>query len=132
MTDETYTTGTGQVLVNIHPERPDCREHGCVIHAPSDHYTSHLPTHWRDDRGLMERMCSHGVGHPDPDDLNFIRRTRGDKVASAEAVHGCDGCCMDPAEWIRLLEDFHAEPTDPTPMTGGVIMTTCPYCGETF
>ncbi|WP_169807239.1 hypothetical protein [Herbidospora cretacea] len=48
---------------------------------------------WRSDRGLMERLCRHGVGHPDPDDIDRKRRARGDDFAWAEAVHGCDGCC---------------------------------------
>jgi hypothetical protein len=30
---------------------------------------------------MMERTCRHGVGHPDPDDLN------------PDTIHGCDGCC---------------------------------------
>lgn len=43
---------------------------------------------WRSDRGIMERICRHGVGHPDPDDPAL----KG-KDGWAEAVHGCDGCC---------------------------------------
>lgn len=52
-------------------------------------------THWRDDRKLMERICPHGVGHPDPDDIAFKRRVLGDKFANLEAIHGCDGCCCE-------------------------------------
>jgi hypothetical protein len=51
---------------------------------------------WRYDRGLMERICPHGVGHPDPDHLDHVRRLRGDKAAVTESVHGCDGCCAPP------------------------------------
>ena len=47
--------------------------------------------HWRFDRSIMERVCPHGVGHPDPDDLSF-RAIHGDQ----DATHGCDGCCTDP------------------------------------
>lgn len=50
-------------------------------------------TLWRDDRALMERLCPHGVGHPDPDDIEFKRRVLGVKRAKTEAIHGCDGCC---------------------------------------
>lgn len=46
------------------------------------------PQNWRSDRGIMERICEHGVGHPDPDDPKA-----GNKY---EAVHGCDGCCARP------------------------------------
>jgi len=44
------------------------------------------PQNWRGDRGLMERVCPHGIGHPDPDDFKS-----NDKY---ESVHGCDGCCQ--------------------------------------
>ena len=40
------------------------------------------PQHFRDDRGIMERICPHGVGHPDPDDY-----------LAGDGMHGCDGCC---------------------------------------
>jgi hypothetical protein len=88
----TYVTGTGQKIVNTH-DPVLCEGRACVIHNPSAHYMADFPTHWRADRGIMERICPHGVGHPDPDDMAFIRSTRGDDAASAEGVHGCDGCC---------------------------------------
>ena len=77
----------------VHAEKPDCHEHNCVIHNPSKHSMNQFPLHWRGDRGLMERICPHGIGHPDPDDLAFKERTRGKDHASAESIHGCDGCC---------------------------------------
>lgn len=70
-----------------------CEGHPCCIHNPSDHIMKDWRQHWRGDRGLMERLCPHGIGHPDPDDLDFKRRVRGDVVAGWEGVHGCDGCC---------------------------------------
>ncbi len=88
----TYTTGTGQTIVRVHPATPDCAK-GCVIHSPSAHSMRDFPTHWREDRGLMERICPHGIGHPDPDQLAFIARTQGINEARWESVHGCDGCC---------------------------------------
>ncbi len=87
---ETYETGTGQLL-QVHA-REDCSGR-CPIHAPSNHSLRTVPTHWRDDRGLMERICEHGIGHPDPDDLYF-RVTHGEGVEGA-GVHGCDGCCRE-------------------------------------
>lgn len=82
-----YTTGTGQLLVNVHaPEA--CEGRHCVIHNPSDHPMRDFPTHFREDRQIMERICPHGIGHPDPDDAAF-RASRGDD----DTVHGCDGCC---------------------------------------
>lgn len=86
----TYRTGTGQFL-QTHEEDPDCAALGCAIHHPTD--TTGFPTHWRGDRGIMERICPHGVGHPDRDGLAYIARTHGDERAAWESIHGCDGCC---------------------------------------
>jgi hypothetical protein len=88
---EWYQTGTGQT-VSVHTE-DKCEGEHCCIHNPSDHHMKDWPTLWRDDRKLMERICEHGVGHPDPDDLAFKERMFGKKVAETEAIHGCDGCC---------------------------------------
>lgn len=85
-----YVTGTGQVLTHIHDESA-CAGESCVIHNPSDHSMRAFPTLWRADRGIMERLCPHGVGHPDPDDQAFITRRRGPD--HGEDIHGCDGCC---------------------------------------
>lgn len=79
-----------------HPETA-CEGQTCSIHNPSDHSMKHFPQHWRNDRNLMERLCPHGVGHPDPDDLDYKRRTRGDEFAGYEGIHGCDGCCAEVA-----------------------------------
>jgi hypothetical protein len=86
-----YVPGTGgRVLGNVH-EASLCAGRGCVVHHPSDHSMRSFPTSWRHS-GLfdvkpphMERICPHGVGHPDPDDLAF--------QGGAIATHGCDGCC---------------------------------------
>lgn len=77
----------------IHHNQADCAGEHCCIHNPSDHKMRDWPLHWRADRGLMERICPHGVGHPDPDDIAHKRRLYGDDYADAAAVHGCDGCC---------------------------------------
>jgi hypothetical protein len=85
-----YVTGDGRTLVGIHPVTDTCFQRGCVIHNPTEHAMRDLPTHWRDDRGIMERTCPHGVGHPDPDDLAFQEECHPHRAAG---VHGCDGCC---------------------------------------
>lgn len=86
-----YVTGTGQVLVNVHERHADCDLHGCVIHNPSADAEAIGPTHWRQDRQMMERICEHGVGHPDPDGQRWAERTFGPD--EWRGVHGCDGCC---------------------------------------
>jgi hypothetical protein len=84
--------GAGQMLTNVH-DRADCTGGACPIHSPSDHRMRDWPLNWRDDRRLMERICPHGIGHPDPDHLAHTERLRGKEAADTEGVHGCDGCC---------------------------------------
>lgn len=82
-------------LVNVHPAEA-CAGRCCCIHNPSGHHMADWPMVWRGDRGLMERLCECGIGHPDPDHLEFIRTTQGDEAVEAEAIHGCCGCCAPP------------------------------------
>lgn len=89
MSFETYTTGTGQKLYDVHPMTSQCIEYGCVIHCPSKHSMKDFPTHWRHDRRIMERICPHGVGHPDPDDAAYRLRVN----TNTDNSHGCCGCC---------------------------------------
>lgn len=91
-----YTTGTGQKLWRVHSSDKCAGEH-CVIHNPSNHSMREFPTHWRSDRGLMERICSHGVGHPDPDDPKV--------KLPGEGIHGCDGCCTVSNNTLRIPFD---------------------------
>lgn len=81
----------GAVLQNVH-SASKCAGRHCVLHNPSDHHMREWPLNWRDDTKIMERLCPHGVGHPDPDDVAYqIMVDR-----SWAAIHGCDGCCEDP------------------------------------
>ena len=82
-------------LQGVHPESK-CAGRVCVIHSPTDHHMRTWPMNWRGDRGLIERICPHGVSHPDPDHL-----PRWEAMGwGAEATHGCcqAGCCMPPEE----------------------------------
>lgn len=88
---ENYTTGTGQTI-RVHNKNDDCME-GCAIHNPSPSPVTGFPTHWREDRRLMERICPHGIGHPDPDHLKFVMKLGGPLAVYSESMHGCDGCC---------------------------------------
>jgi hypothetical protein len=79
-------------LLRTHP--PDrCEGEFCCMHKPSEHPLNTAPLNWRQDRLLMERMCTHGIGHPDPDHLAFTRSISTED-ADGQSVHGCDGCCM--------------------------------------
>lgn len=60
----------------------------CPFHSPSNHHMRKWPKNVRIDKSfLTERICKHGVGHPDPDSLKWLN----DK---AMQIHGCDGCCI--------------------------------------
>ncbi len=75
-----------------HPETPECQD-GCVVHHRTGHHMMFWPLHWRGDRGIFERICpSHGIGHPDPDQGPYWKRTDQDW----QWVHGCCGCCRNP------------------------------------
>ena len=88
----------------------ECAGRTCVIHSPTDHPMRSFPLHWRGDRGIFERICPHGVGHPDIDQRAYWRSCAeadltasgepfdGDDVetmAAGQMVHGCcgRGCC---------------------------------------
>lgn len=84
----------GPGFISTH-DPSNCSGRYCVIHNPSAHHMRSWPTNWRADRQLMERTCTHGIGHPDPDDLAFqITQGRG-----WQANHGCDGCCLAPRKF---------------------------------
>lgn len=91
-----YVTGTGQKLWRVHLKQ-DCQHRICDIHNPPQGIPeSDWPTHWRADRGLMERICPHGIGHPTKAHMEFLKEmdaVRGTENAKWEGIHGCDGCC---------------------------------------
>lgn len=64
-----------------------CAGTPCPWHAPSDHHMRDWTRLVRTS-GLTERICEHGIGHPDPDSL-----ARAASLGRDFATHGCDGCC---------------------------------------
>lgn len=80
----------GERTLRVH-NRKLCAGQFCTIHNPSDHHMKDWPMTWRGDRGIMERSCTHGIGHPDPDDAAYRRRRDG--ANADQGIHGCDGCC---------------------------------------
>ena len=71
---------------NIH-RKVDCKGRYCCMHKPSEHAMRDWPMLLRE-TGLVERLCSHGVGHPDPDSVAFL--------GESWKLHGCDGCEVKP------------------------------------
>ena len=67
----------------------ECSGEHCCIHNPSNHPLRDAPMHWRSDKHVMERICEHGIGHADPDDVAHRKRMGVERAG----VHGCDGCC---------------------------------------
>lgn len=84
-----HTMASGEILI-AHDDGQCAGEH-CCLHHPSNHALNTAPLNWRADIGLMERICPHGIGHPDPDDLEYKSSQGLD--AQSLAIHGCDGCC---------------------------------------
>lgn len=65
-----------------------CAGENCWVHNPSPTHMATWPINWRDDNRTAERLCEHGVGHPDLDDVTYNARLGRDTT-----IHGCDGCC---------------------------------------
>lgn len=96
---ETFTTGIGQKLVNVH-RKDDCVG-WCVIHRPLPGPWRDWPTVWRGDQPFdiwrgFERRCPCGVGH----------------TAMEEAIrgnahpHGCCGICpCAPPDAVPVFDD---------------------------
>lgn len=78
-------------LTGLHPATAECYERGCVVHSPSTFALSDAPLNWRQDRHQFERICKHGVGHPDADQAEY-NTWHG---MAHENIHGCcpERCC---------------------------------------
>jgi hypothetical protein len=85
-------------------EPGQCAGEHCVIHNRSDHVMRSFPQLFRWDRGIMERTCPHGTGHPDPDQEEFFEKAFGEN-AKYEWYHGCDGCCNPESEIFKINEE---------------------------
>lgn len=70
-----------------------CKGEVCNIHSRPEKY-HHLKLNWRADRGLLEQLCSCGIGHPAPGTERFL--------PWYEFVHGCCGCCTD---WYAYIPE---------------------------
>lgn len=90
----------GITLVNVH-EIDGCAGRVCILHSPTKHHMHTWPLHWRDDRGIFERICDHGVGHPDPDQFDYWDSLGDDD--DSRGVHGCDGCCSASRQGVTYI-----------------------------
>lgn len=81
--------------VDIHTQEM-CDGSPCPFHNPSDHHMVDWTMNVRLDGfsyGLVERLCPHGIGHPDPDSVAWKEAHPRKGSAGTWGVHGCDGCC---------------------------------------
>lgn len=91
----TFTDAYGRTIIRVHSISECEGRESCCIHNPSKHALREAKISVRipgpfDIKPLhMERICEHGVGHPDPDDMLYWK-SRGEE---SMGVHGCDGCC---------------------------------------
>ncbi len=70
--------------------------HPCPWHAPSKHHMRTWPRVIRFEKyGMVERICVHGIGHPDVDSLAFIGKYIAAGPHPSLGIHGCDGCCLE-------------------------------------
>lgn len=82
--------GSGQLIRHHGPSV--CDGWPCCIHRPSRHGMRTWPL-YLDQSGpmpLMWRICDHGVGHVDPDAVEWIRRTAFEILVDNDE---CDECC---------------------------------------
>jgi hypothetical protein len=80
------------VMAAAAPHDPSaCQGRNCAWHNPSQHHMRDWPLIWRPYRGRSDRICPHGVGHPDPDDVLDLQALGGGRTD-----HVCDGCCIAP------------------------------------
>ena len=80
-------------------KRVVCTGTHCAIHNPSDHHMKTWPMLVRAST-LIERMCGHRCGHPDPDSVAFFESVGKGHLSS----HGCDLCCWSPRD---ILQDAY-------------------------
>jgi hypothetical protein len=82
----------GRTLIRTHPlSQCEGREIPCCIHNPSEHHMREWEMNWRADTRVMERICPHGIGHPDPDHMAYVESLN--QGLEWQGLHGCDGCC---------------------------------------
>ena len=78
----------GELALRTH-ELSACEGRHCTLHNPSAHAMNGWPMRWVTHLATMERQCSHGEWHPDPDDDNYRF-----SIGKMLPAHSCCGCCF--------------------------------------
>lgn len=89
-TDKWTINGT-QRYGNLHPYNV-CQGRPCIVHNPTLDWVANREgwPYLQRETGLFERICEHGIGHPDKDGLYYLVEELGQKHWE---IHGCCGCC---------------------------------------
>lgn len=74
------------ISITFH-EEGECAGNVCVVHHKTDHHMRGYRQFYNLRQGIMYRVCSHDVRHPDPDDTKFIS-------GEYDGKHDCDACCI--------------------------------------
>lgn len=69
-------------LANAHSNKECYSEYRCTLHNRSNHHMREFPQFWNGRKQIVERICEHGYGHTDPDEISGFE------------IHNCDGCCI--------------------------------------
>jgi len=89
-------------LGDAYHSKAHCYPDVCAVHRPSK---TNVMRKWPFEvrlmkYGIIERKCPHGVGHTDPDSMDWAHRVYdlrlGEENVEALGIHGCDGCCWGP------------------------------------
>jgi len=75
---------SNEIIYNVH-DPANCAGRECTIHNRRIHHMRSWPQHYREDKGVMERLSPFGCGCPDPDDIDW----RGPSGRSMATIHGC-------------------------------------------
>lgn len=104
----------GDFLLKVH-HGSKCKGRPCVIHNPTEHGMRKLPLHYRADRNIFERICSHGVGHPDPDQRDYFYEQGFNSVEvcdHGDLIQDCrDGCVEETTAEERGQGNVNGEMT---------------------
>ena len=85
--DNATTMLKNGVLLRAHPPTA-CAGRHCWVHNAMPSIMVNWPVRWRADKSTAERVCQHGIGHPDIDDVAYNQ-----SLGRDVSIHGCDGCC---------------------------------------
>jgi|SRR5690625_648052 len=91
-----YLEGRGEISTLKTHSQEECALEECDIHNRPKEFEG-FRLQWRQDRGLLEQVCEHGVAHPAPSEVAYSLKIGRDRN---HLTHGCCSglCCL---EWAH-------------------------------